>query len=66
VFGYQDDPPEMSAHRLRQANLIGPAGLVSMEDGEAIEIAQRASASDPEATTVVELGGGETTSTRLR
>ena len=48
----------MTAHRLRQANLIGPAGLVSMEDGEAIEIAQRASASDPDATTVVELGGG--------
>jgi anthranilate 1,2-dioxygenase large subunit len=58
VFGYEDDPSEMGAHRLRQANLIGPAGLVSMEDGEAIEIAQRASASDPEATTVVELGGG--------
>ena len=58
VFGYEDDPPEMAAHRLRQANLIGPAGLVSMEDGEAIEIAQRASASDQEATTVVELGGG--------
>ena len=38
----------MTAHRLRQANLIGPAGLVSMEDGEAIEIAQRASAPDPE------------------
>ena len=29
-----------------------------MEDGEAIEIAHRASVSDPEATTVVELGGG--------
>jgi anthranilate 1,2-dioxygenase large subunit len=58
VFGYEDDPPEMTAHRLRQANLIGPAGLVSMEDGEAIEIAHRASAPDPEATTVVELGGG--------
>ena len=48
----------MTAHRLRGANLIGPAGLVSMEDGEAIEIAQRASAPDPEATTVVELNGG--------
>jgi anthranilate 1,2-dioxygenase large subunit len=58
VFGYDDDPPEMGAHRLSQANLIGPAGLVSMEDGEAIEIAQRASASGQEATTVVELGGG--------
>jgi hypothetical protein len=57
-FGDEDDPPEMAVHRLRQANLIGPAGLVSMEDGEAIEIAHRASASGQEATTVVELGGG--------
>ena len=58
VFGYEDDPPEMTAHRLRQANLVGPAGLVSMEDGEAIEIAHRASRPTPRHTTVVELGGG--------
>ncbi len=41
MLGYADDPPEMPLHRLRQANLVGPAGLVSMEDGEAIEIAHR-------------------------
>src|SRR5229473_882711 len=57
VFGYADDPPEMTLHRLRQANLIGPAGLVSMEDGEAIEIAHRASKPDLDRTTVIELGG---------
>ena len=44
MLGYDDDPPEMTLHRLRQANLVGPAGLVSMEDGEAIEIVHRASA----------------------
>src|SRR5260221_1040094 len=37
LIGYEDDDEEMRAHRLRQANLVGPAGLVSMEDGEAIE-----------------------------
>jgi anthranilate 1,2-dioxygenase large subunit len=58
VFGYEDDRPEMALHRLHQANLVGPAGLVSMEDGEAVEIAHRASRSDTEHTTVVELGGG--------
>lgn len=58
ILGYADDPPEMRLHRLRQANLVGPAGLVSMEDGEAIEVAHRASKPDPEATTVIELGGG--------
>jgi anthranilate 1,2-dioxygenase large subunit len=48
----------MTLHRLRQANLVGPAGLVSMEDGEAIEVAQRASKPAPDAVTVIELGGG--------
>jgi len=56
MLGYEDDPPEMTLHRLRQTNLVGPAGLVSMEDGEAIEIAHRASAPDLDRTTVIELG----------
>ena len=58
MLGYADDPPEMMLHRLRQANLVGPAGLVSMEDGEAIEIAHRASKPDRDRSTVIELGGG--------
>lgn len=58
MLGYEDDPPEMTEHRLRQANLVGPAGLVSMEDGEAIELVQRASEPDRDRTTVIELGGG--------
>jgi anthranilate 1,2-dioxygenase large subunit len=58
VLGYKDDSPEMNLHRLRQTNLIGPAGLVSMEDGEAIEIAHRASKPERNAAEVVELGGG--------
>jgi anthranilate 1,2-dioxygenase large subunit len=64
VFGYEDDPPEMTRHRLRQANLIGPAGLVSMEDGEAIEVTHRATRPDPLRTTVIELGGGGVISDR--
>src|SRR6516225_7217715 len=31
MIGYADDPPDLTLHRLRQANLVGPAGLVSME-----------------------------------
>src|SRR5215468_5614001 len=57
MLGYADDPPDLTVHRLRQANLVGPAGLVSMEDGEAIEIAHRASKPDRDSTTVIELGG---------
>jgi anthranilate 1,2-dioxygenase large subunit len=64
MLGYADDPPEMTHHRLRQANLVGPAGLVSMEDGEAIEIVQRATRPDPLRSSVIELGGGGVISDR--
>ena len=64
MLGYQDDTPEMTTHRLRQANLVGPAGLVSMEDGEAIELVQRASEPDRDRATVIELGGGGAISDR--
>ena len=39
-FGYETDDEEMTARRLRQANLMGPAGLVSMDDGQIIERTQ--------------------------
>jgi anthranilate 1,2-dioxygenase large subunit len=58
LFGYQDDSEEMIEHRLAQANFVGPAGLVSMEDGEAIEITHRATAAEAEACSVIEMGGG--------
>jgi anthranilate 1,2-dioxygenase large subunit len=64
MLGYEHDTPEMTLHRLRQANLVGPAGLVSMEDGEAIEIAHRASKPDLDRSTVIELGGGGVISDR--
>ena len=64
MLGYADDPPDLTLHRLRQANLVGPAGLVSMEDGEAIEIAHRASHPDRDSTTVIELGGAGVISDR--
>ena len=64
MLGYADDPPEMELHRLRQANLVGPAGLVSMEDGEAIEIAHLASKPEGDNTTVIELGGAGVISDR--
>ncbi|MBL8672047.1 MAG: Rieske 2Fe-2S domain-containing protein [Alphaproteobacteria bacterium] len=57
LFGYADDTPEMTRHRLISANLVGPAGLVSMEDGEAIEIVQKATKREGAAATVIEMGG---------
>jgi anthranilate 1,2-dioxygenase large subunit len=64
MIGYADDPPEMTHHRLRQTNLVGPAGLVSMEDGEAIEIAHRATRPAPDCTSIIELGGAGVISDR--
>jgi anthranilate 1,2-dioxygenase large subunit len=58
LFGYEDDSPEMNEHRVLQANLVGPAGLISMEDGEAIEITQRATVAEMDDCSVIEMGGG--------
>lgn len=57
-FGYADDDTEMQAIRLKQANLIGPAGLISMEDGEAVEIVQNAIIGDRDASSYIAMGGG--------
>jgi len=57
-FGYQDDDAEMRAIRLKQANLIGPAGLISMEDGEAVEIVQNAIVGEELAGSYIAMGGG--------
>jgi anthranilate 1,2-dioxygenase large subunit len=45
-FGYEDDTPEMRELRLLQANLVGPAGYISMEDTEATELVQRGTVRD--------------------
>lgn len=49
-FGYVDDDEQMRTLRLRQANLAGPAGYISMEDTEATELVQRAVESSPRDT----------------
>lgn len=62
LFGYADDTPEQAEMRLLQSNLIGPAGLVSMEDGMIGNWVQRTIAQDPDKTAVVEMGGRDVTS----
>ena len=54
-FGYEDDTPEMRLLRIKQANLVGPAGYISMEDTEATELVQRGTARDPDLTSVIEM-----------
>jgi anthranilate 1,2-dioxygenase large subunit len=40
MFGYEGDDEEMTRHRLRQGNLMGPAGFLGIEDNEAIKFVQ--------------------------
>jgi phenylpropionate dioxygenase-like ring-hydroxylating dioxygenase large terminal subunit len=61
-FGFVDDDDAMTERRLRLANLIGPAGYISMEDGAAPGFVQRAVASAPDLVSVVEMGGASTAS----
>lgn len=56
-FGFADDTPEMTQRRLRQANLFGPAGFVSADDGEVVEMSQQGFAQDPDGRTISALGG---------
>ena len=57
-FGFAGDSPEMTRRRLRQANLFGPAGFVSADDGEVIAFSQDGFAQWGEGgSTLCELGG---------
>jgi anthranilate 1,2-dioxygenase large subunit len=57
LFGYADDDEAMTAHRVNQGNMVGPAGLISMEDAEALELVQRSTGPDQKKFGVVEMGG---------
>jgi phenylpropionate dioxygenase-like ring-hydroxylating dioxygenase large terminal subunit len=57
LFGFADDDAAMTRRRLLQANLVGPAGYISMEDGAATGFVQRGVAGSPERASVIEMGG---------
>jgi phenylpropionate dioxygenase-like ring-hydroxylating dioxygenase large terminal subunit len=65
-FGFVGDDDELSELRLRQANLIGPAGFISMEDGAAVGFVQRGSHAASRELSVVEMGGQGTSSEESR
>ena len=56
-FGYEDDDEDMRRRRIKQANFVGPAGFISMEDGYAAELEQQAIARDLDACSFLELDG---------
>lgn len=55
-FGYADDTPEMRIRRIKQANLVGPAGLISMEDTLATELVQSGIAGSGNALSMADMG----------
>jgi anthranilate 1,2-dioxygenase large subunit len=65
MFGYEGDSEEMTRHRLRQGNLMGPSGFLGLEDNEAIKFVQEGVRRSPSQRGVIKLGGdreGTTTS----
>jgi phenylpropionate dioxygenase-like ring-hydroxylating dioxygenase large terminal subunit len=63
LFGYQDDDAAMRTMRRKQSNLVGPAGLVSMEDGLVGELVMRGVAGSDGGSSVIEMGGRDVAST---
>ena len=65
-FGFADDTSEMHARRLKQSNLVGPAGYVSMEDGCVGGFVQRGAMAASDEVSVVNMGGEGTESMDTR
>jgi anthranilate 1,2-dioxygenase large subunit len=55
-FGFADDDEEMKRLRLKQANLVGAAGFVSMDDSEVLSQVQRTVAAYPESDGIMRMG----------
>jgi phenylpropionate dioxygenase-like ring-hydroxylating dioxygenase large terminal subunit len=56
-FGFTDDDPELELLRIKQSNLVGPGGYISMEDGAVGNFIQDALPGAAHDYEVVEMGG---------
>lgn len=65
-LGFEDDTPELLTMRLKQANLIGAAGFVSMEDGAVGNFVQRGVACASGEQGVIQMGGSAVESVAYR
>jgi anthranilate 1,2-dioxygenase large subunit/terephthalate 1,2-dioxygenase oxygenase component alpha subunit len=65
-LGYADDTPERRRRRLKQLNLAGPAGFVSMEDGCIGNFVERGAIAARGGVSLLEMGGGGTESQDTR
>jgi len=57
-FGFEDDDESMRSRRIRHANLFGPAGFVSADDSEVMQMAQEGYSYAPEdRSSIMAMGG---------
>src|SRR3989440_12919454 len=56
--GSVEEDEDMTRRRLRQANLMGPAGFVSIDDSEGMKFSQAGVGPYPEAAGGMGMGGG--------
>ena len=63
MFGFAGDDDAMTRHRLRQGNLMGPAGFLGLEDNEAIKFVQDGMLGVPGGRHLVELDPDTATGT---
>ncbi|VIO69018.1 aromatic ring-hydroxylating dioxygenase subunit alpha [Bradyrhizobium ivorense] len=66
LLGFAEDTPEQRMTRLKQANLVGPAGYISMEDGCVGGFVQRGILGAPDEQAIIEMGGSGTDSSESR
>jgi len=65
-IGYADDTPAQRTVRLKQLNLVGPAGFISMEDGAVGGFVQRGIAGAHDHQAIIEMGGDTASSSEGR
>ena len=65
-LGFEDDSAELRLARLRQGNLVGPAGYVSMEDGCVGGFVQRGIVAASDQCSILEMGGSDAESSDSR
>jgi anthranilate 1,2-dioxygenase large subunit len=65
-LGFEEDTPAQRRMRLKQANLVGPAGFISMEDGCVGGFIQRGTIGAADECAVLEMGGHTAESSESR
>ena len=56
-FGYKGESEEIRVRCIRHANLMGPAGFVSVDDSEMMKFSQDGVRPWPEVNGILEMGG---------